>query len=237
MNVLTDETWSKIALYLRPMDNRKLERIRTVLDVQLKFSLDILRWACNGDFDYRKKLNRIAEAEKALKRFSWELYRKNLDQADYFPETLASLVVADMPEIDDDLSPINQDVRAAFRNGLIDYQLALHLRKLSRLIWLVSSEMQQDAERDVCGISRMVAERTAWERVIKTGCGIYRRRHGRIPAPRKKGTMPDGPFDKFMFAILEPLAESLKAKGSYGWPTLIKRVEKVRAEILTLPTL
>ncbi len=239
MKVLTDDRWNKIALYLRPMDDQKLERIRTVLDLQLKFSLDILRWTRDGDFDYRNKLNRIAEAEKALKEFSRKLYATSPDRAAYFPESLASLVIADMPEIgdEDDLSPIIEGARAAFRNGLIDHQLALRLRKLSYLISLLKSGIQQDMERDVCGTSATVAERSAWERVIKTGCGVYRTRHGKIPAPRKKGTMPDGPFDKFMFAILEPLAEMLKAKGHrYGWPTLMKRVEKVRAEILNPPT-
>jgi hypothetical protein len=240
MKVLTDDRWNKIALYLRPMDDQKLERIRTALDLQLKFSLDILRWTRDGDFDYRNKLNRIAEAEKALKEFSRKLYATSPDRAAYFPESLALLVIADMPEIDDedDLSPMltNENARAAFRKRLIDHQLALLLRKLSSLISHVKSELRQGAEGEVFGTSARMAERAALDRVIAAGCRIYRTRHSKIPAPRKKGSMPDGPFDKFMFAILEPLAEMLKAKGQYGWPTLLKRVDKVRAEMLTTPT-
>src|SRR5260370_4330879 len=140
----------------------------------------------DGDFDYRNKLNRIAEAEKALKEFSRKLYATSPDRAAYFPESLALLVIADMPEIDDkdDLSSMltNENARAAFRKRSIDHQFALLLRKLSSLISHVKSELRQGAEGEVFGTSGRMAERAALDRVIAAGCRIYRTRHSKIPA-------------------------------------------------------
>lgn len=218
------------------IEQGRLGRMVEALDIQIEFSLSLLQWAKDGEFDFKHKTRQLDEAEKALRTFVDCFYDKGSARVECFKPEWTPLVMADMPDLSaNELADLigDADRRATFRRARVDYQLALQLRRLAEIIAKLRGELSGDFGFQS---SRNAAEAAALDRIIATACRYWLAVHEKLPLPRKTaGNEPDGPFDRFMAAVLNPVAEALrqtKDEAKYGWPTLMKHVEKVRLDIL-----
>jgi hypothetical protein len=195
-----------------------------------------LKSAREGEFDFSDKLKRLGDAEQAVKKFSRCLFGASPDRASSFRMELLGLVMLDVPKLPQEdserlLRPTNAAHLRGLQSILIDRRLACLVRELWRLMSQHREALQTPAEWN----QRDVVERRSMQAVANCGCRFYRRAHDHCPIPRKKDGKPDGPFDKFMMAVMNPVAAELRKRkkngraGSYNWPTLMKYADRARA--------
>ena len=182
------------------------------LEETIGLSLLLIVELAPADLNGSAELKRVAEAQRALQIFSRELFRAPPDKAREFADGLAGLSWWDKDDGD-----------------RIDRHLALWIRRLSARIGL---------HRDYLTLAHKYipfgrgVEHRAIGLIAEFGCRLYWRVHGNVPAPRKTGNQPGGPFDKFMYAMLEPIAGKMRKNGRrYGWPTIMKHVERARRNL------
>ena len=205
----------------------------------------LTRWARAGDFDFDARRERLLDAEKALKEFSRRFFGVAPAMASHFLEPLRQLVIADMPAPSDDdelqlqqlqqhlLGAGNKSALSVFQGGLIDGRLAVQVRRLAQLIESEKSELQHEAGIGFYAKARS-AETGALQRAAGAGCRVYQLAHGLVPVPRKRGPLPDGPFDRFMMEVLAPVVEELRLNRpdkKYEWPSLIHYAKIARNKL------
>jgi hypothetical protein len=223
-----------IERYLKPLDAGTRERSIHSIELRVGASIRDLERARDGDFNVSEKVKRLGDAEQALKDFSRRLFRTSPDRASNFPKELLELVARDVPPLLVEAAEYlmrseNEMQLRALQSRLIDRRLA----RLIRELWSLMSQYRADlAEQSAAEPSRRVVERQSILAVADCGCRFYRLAHGRCPSPRKKNGAPDGPFDKFMMTIMDPVAVELRKNegrgNSYNWPTLMKYAAKAR---------
>jgi hypothetical protein len=232
------DKWAEIDGYLAPLDAGRRKRLIEAIELRIGLSIDDLKCAGAGEFDACDKLKRLSEAEQALKDFSRILFRSSPDRASTFPRYLLEIVTLDLPELSSEqsehfLRPENAAELQALQSMLIDRRLGYLVRKL----WGLVSQHKADLREQAAFASRRDVERQSISAIADCGCHAYRLAHGRCPTPRKKNGSPDGPFDRFMMAILEPVAAELRKNrgSSYSWPTLMKYAASARTRQSSTP--
>ena len=224
---------AEVEAHLAPLDAGRRGRLIDVIEMRIGLSIDDLKRARDGDFDASNKLSRLSEVEKALKAFSRCLFRSSPDRASTFSRDLLEIVVLDVPEFASEqsehfLRPENAAHLYALQSMLIDRRLGHLVREL----WGLTSQHKAALREESAAFgSRRDMERRSISAIADCGCRAYRLAHGHCPTPRKKDGGPDGPFDRFMMAVMDPVVAELRknrAGSSYTWPTLMKYAERAQ---------
>ncbi len=238
-----DHKWKTIESFLRtdhPNADLRL-RTRDILEMQIRHGIEEINEISTGRVSAGEQLNKIEDAEKALREFCRCFFATKPESANGFPALLHRLVILDMDNFEEFkkhalLPPSSEWARA--RTQLIDYRLAGDLRKLSVLIESAKCDLRDEKLGWNKSGSGRAARLRVLDRLIERAAKSYLQVHGKIPRPRKNGVEPDGPFDRYMAAVLEPLTVALKNVGRarYSWPTIMKHIEKVCASVLSPPS-
>jgi hypothetical protein len=223
---------AEIESYLAPLDAGRSGRLIEAIELQIGNSI---RSARDGDFDAPEKLKRLSEDEQALEVFSRCFFGSRPDRANAFSQRLRKLVELDVLELLLEPSfqrPDNAAQLHVLQQSLLDRRLGHNVRELWQLMSQYKAVLcEQSTRRD--------REHPSLSAMAECGCRVYRLAHGRCPTPRKRKTDagPDGPFDRFMMAIMDPVAAELrKSSGiSYNWPTLMKYAARAQKRQLSAP--